>query len=91
MHLFFCAFLAPLYNKAMNKFSNFLIGTAVGAAVGLAIAYLFGPDGFAEQGGSQEKGPYLSRLDAALAAGRQAASEREAELLRSFEEAKRLT
>ncbi|MEM7129537.1 MAG: hypothetical protein AAF702_24605 [Chloroflexota bacterium] len=72
----------------MNKFISLLIGATAGAAVGLAIIYLFGPDETMD-GENQKSGPYLSRLGGALEAGRQAAAERETELLRSFEEAKR--
>lgn len=74
----------------MHSTSGFLIGTAVGAALALAFFYLFSPDNADEIQQNQNR-PYLSRLDAALEAGRQAALAREAQLLQSFEEARTLS
>lgn len=68
----------------MNKMSNFLIGAAVGAAAALAVDYIFGP-----ANGTTYDNRYQSRLDKALADGKLAADEREAELRRQFEEDKR--
>jgi len=67
----------------MGKMSNFLIGAAVGAAAALVVNYLFGPSNST----TYDEG-YQSRLDKALADGKRAADEREAELRRQFEEGK---
>ena len=75
----------------MKKYTNLLIGAMIGAAVGLVIHYLLGPSDSLEDPSTTDGAPYRSRLDAALDAGRQAAREREEELLESFEQAKRLS
>ncbi len=68
----------------MGKLSNFLIGAAVGAAAALVVSYIFGPSN-----DTTYDEHYQSRLDKALADGKRAADEREAELRRQFEEGKR--
>ena len=67
----------------MNKMSNFLIGAAVGGAAALVVNYLFGPSNET----TFDEG-YQSRVDKALADGKQAADEREAELRHQYEEGK---
>lgn len=59
----------------MGKTSNLVIGIALGAAVGVVINYLFGPTLDAEFNSR-----YQSRWDRAIAEGKQAEAEREAEL-----------
>ena len=74
-----------------NKLTTFILGAALGAVIGLLVHYLFGPgndDG--QSGDAQDEQPYRSRLQAALDAGREAASEKESEIMASFEKAKRL-
>ena len=68
----------------MGKTSNFLIGALVGAVAALVLNYFVGPS----NGTTYDQG-YQSRLDKALADGKRAADEREAELRRQFEEGKR--
>lgn len=67
----------------MGKMSNFLVGAAVGAAAALVVNYLLGP---ANDTTFDEH--YQSRVDKALADGKRAADDREAELRRQFEEGK---
>lgn len=67
----------------MGKMSNFLIGAAVGAVGALVVSYLFGPSNDTTYDEN-----YQSRVDKALADGKRAADEREAELRRQYEEGK---
>jgi hypothetical protein len=68
----------------MSKSVNFVLGTIVGTAVGLLAGYVLAP----ARGTSFDR-TYQSRLDKALHEGEVAAAEREAELRREFERAKR--
>lgn len=68
----------------MSKSVNFVLGALAGAAIGLLAGYIVAP----ARGTSFDQN-YQSRLDKALQAGEQAAAEREAELRREFEQAKR--
>jgi gas vesicle protein len=63
----------------MNKTTNFILGTLLGGAIGYAVAYLLGP---AHE--TRMDATYQSRLDKALAEGKQAADQREAELRADF-------
>ncbi|MCB0113688.1 MAG: hypothetical protein R2873_11455 [Caldilineaceae bacterium] len=68
----------------MGKSVNLLLGSVLGIAVGLAVGYVLAP----ARDTSFEAG-YQSRLDKALAEGRKAAAQREAELRAEYERAKR--
>lgn len=68
----------------MDKSVSFVLGTLVGAAAGALVGYIFAP----ARNTSFDRS-YRSRMDKALAEGSQAAAEREAELRREFEQAKR--
>lgn len=67
----------------MKKSINFVVGVLIGSGVGLLMAYLFAPAADVDF-----TNPYQSRLDKALAAGKEAAAAREAELHREFLSAK---
>lgn len=68
----------------MSKSVNFVIGTAIGIAVGALVGYVLAP-----ARDTAMDATYRSRLDKALAEGRQAAALREAELREEFLRAKR--
>lgn len=70
--------------KKMGKTGFLLVGAAVGAAVGVVFNYVFGPTD-----GARYDESYRSRWDKALEDGDRAADEREAEMRRRFEAAKR--
>ena len=67
----------------MKRWAYVAIGGLVGAAASVVYNYLFGP-----APGTTFDQHYQSRLDWALAAGEQAAAQREAELRAQFEAAK---
>jgi gas vesicle protein len=68
----------------MNKSVNFVLGTILGAAAGALVGYIFAP----ARNTSFDRS-YRSRMDKALAEGEKAAAEREAELRKEFEQARR--
>ena len=68
----------------MSKSVSFVLGAVAGVALGALVGTILAP----ARGTSFDRS-YRSRLDTALAEGRRAAAEREAELRRQFEQAKR--
>lgn len=68
----------------MGKGFSFLVGAVIGSLAGWALTYLFAPAEDADLATG-----YRSRWDRALEEGRQAARQREAELRREFQQAKR--
>jgi hypothetical protein len=63
----------------MGKLSSALLGAAIGAVVSATLYYLFGP-----AGDTSFDQRYQSRIDYALAEGKRAETEREAELRRQL-------